>query len=341
MKRLAALALLVLACFATPGHARHFFGGGAVGGGSYAGPCDVITGGCAEAWSVDRAMAAAYSGPLFQIALVSSPSTTLDIGQTSAHAANMTTWSSFCSASVNNCYFSKVYAQIQGHSNDEEPFYACSSRCPTFQINGTTGLPQLYPADSLGPNAPFAIGGASDNAAVGVTGGSGSSVSVLLTGENVQAVGQCCGTFLISHIFSGPDTAGTDFGLGLDYGNSGSFGNCASSTIFCLVADLEINTISGGNLGTTPINAVAMVSWNQPSNLVSGVVNNHVMWTPQTPPVSLNPGTRVHLGGGGDLTGPAPVVFYDGLITNTAISGTDYSAVLANAETFYSGLTFP
>jgi hypothetical protein len=312
-------------------------GANSAGDSSYQGPCDKISGGCAEAWSVDRAMRVNYSGPLFQLALVSNPSTTLDIRQTSSHAADMSTWSAFCGGAQANCFVSKIYAQVHGHSNDEEPV-SCNT---LFEINATTGLPQAFPVAALGGNCPFAIGGAADNASVGVIGGRGSSVTVLLVGQNVQAPGQCCGTFLISHIHSGRVTPGTDFGLGLDYGNGGSFGRCSSSRIFCLVADLEIDTISGGNLGTSPINVVAMVSWNRPSNLVSGVVNNHAMWTPQAPHVSLDPGRRVHLGGGGDLSGPAPVIFYDGLITNTAISGTDYSAVLANAEAFYAGLTFP
>jgi len=62
----------------------------------YQGPCDLLTGGCAEAYSVTRAMTASYKGPLFQLGLAADKNAkTLDIGQTAAHTADMTTWSAY------------------------------------------------------------------------------------------------------------------------------------------------------------------------------------------------------------------------------------------------------
>ena len=68
---------------------------GTDGGAPYQGPCDLVPSGCAEAYSVTRAMTASYTGPLFQLARTSDK-TTQDVGQTASHAADLTTWSSFC-----------------------------------------------------------------------------------------------------------------------------------------------------------------------------------------------------------------------------------------------------
>jgi hypothetical protein len=56
----------------------------------------VLTSGCAEAFSVARAMTASYTGPLFQLGKASDANAaTLDVGQTSDHKADMTTWSAY------------------------------------------------------------------------------------------------------------------------------------------------------------------------------------------------------------------------------------------------------
>lgn len=67
---------------------------GGAGERAYTGPCDLVS--CTEAWSIDRAMTTSYDGPLFQLVLASNHTLTLDVGQTSGRAADMTTWSGFC-----------------------------------------------------------------------------------------------------------------------------------------------------------------------------------------------------------------------------------------------------
>jgi hypothetical protein len=359
VKAAAGLLLVALALYLSPVSAEafrplgHGFGGGG-GEGSYSGPCDVITGGCAEAWSVDRAMTSAYSGPLLQIALFSSPSMTTNITQTGAHAANMSGVLSFCGGTYSNCAISIIYAQIQGTGNNSVPsvFNAnpfgpnCSGgglncACP-LQVNGTTGLPQV-PLDSTtfsGLNCEYTL--ASDGTATGITGGNSSSVSEFFTGTAVQVAAQCCATVLISHAYNGADTPGTDFGMGFQYTNTGSFGNCVSANVFCQLLDIESNTLPAGNsLGSSVLNVIGFASWNEPANIVSGEVNGHLSWTPQIPQSSMNPSTHVHFGGGGDLSQPAPSIMFDVAFTNNANASGDQAAYQANTEAFFSGLTFP
>src|SRR4029453_15420107 len=80
---------------------------------AHQGACDLLGSGCAEAFGVARAMTLKYTGPLFQIGLAKDKTKLLDIGQTSDHKADMTTWSAFCGGSTSNCVVSKIYAQIQ------------------------------------------------------------------------------------------------------------------------------------------------------------------------------------------------------------------------------------
>src|SRR6185369_4186957 len=129
-------------------------GGGATSP-TYQGPCDLLSGGCAEAYSVTRAMTASYKGPLFQLGLAADKNAkTLDIGQTDAHTADMTTWSAYCGGSASKCVVSKIYAQIHSGSNDLLPAiwnapwgpncsaggYTCAAK---FTIESATNLPIL------------------------------------------------------------------------------------------------------------------------------------------------------------------------------------------------------
>jgi hypothetical protein len=358
----AACLLTLLAGFGGPVH----LAGGGSSAPAYAGICDTIAGGCAEGWSMTRAVTSSYSGPLFQVALYSSPSTTMDIRQTTGHLADMTGVLSFCGGSYGNCAISKMYAQIRGHANDAVPSvfnnayngpYCLSAgaslacACPLV-INPTTDLPELDLDTSplianFGP-CEYTLSG--DAAAVGITGGSASDTSVLLVGKSVQIAAQCCGAFMIAHAYNAPATPGTDLGLGIQYSNTGAWVNCPSANIFCLQPDIEnnINPV-GASLGSSPADVVAMVSWAHFTNLLSGVVNGHQAWTPQNPPpargqttpITMNPGTRVHFGGGGDLSQPAPFNFFEGILTNSVISSPDYSAALANVGAAYPNLSFP
>jgi hypothetical protein len=71
--------------------------------------------------------------------------------------------------------------------------------------------------------AVYTIAGASDNAATGVTGGSGSDITVIMTGRNIQTAGNAA-TSLAPITGYDADTPGTDFGLGVQFSNTGAFG---------------------------------------------------------------------------------------------------------------------
>ncbi len=305
-------------------------------------PCDIVT--CAEAYSVTRAMTAGYSGALFQLY---NGSTTLDIGQVNGKV-DMTTWSTFCSGVASNCVYAKFYAQIQGHANDLVPsvvsapfgpdcsggtIYKCAA---PFTIEAATGLPAI----STTTAQEYNIGG-SDTAATGIPGGN-ASVTVLYNGKSVQT-GSCCGMFGISHKYNAADTQGTDFLIDLSWGTS-SLTVCGSASSFCLAIDEEgqPGPPDQADYGTAVINLLAVVTFDQSANRVTGAVNNRTVFN-NSPPANatLTPGNFIHLGGGGDLSQPAPVFMREGLIMNSAMSSVDKTANFTSARTFYNVLQYP
>jgi hypothetical protein len=115
-------------------------------------------------------------GPLFQIGLAKDKTKLLDIGQTSDHKADMTTWSAFCSGSTSNCVVSKIYAQIHTGPNDLVPGvfktpwnpdcsaggFTCAGK---FTIESATGLPMVT------TDSPQEYSLSGDNFATGINGG--------------------------------------------------------------------------------------------------------------------------------------------------------------------------
>jgi hypothetical protein len=59
------------------------------------------------------------------------------------------------------------------------------------------------------------------------------------------------------------------------------------------------------------------------------------------PKAKLNVSTAIHIGGGGDLSQPDPVLMREALITNNVMSASDVTAMKANIVASYSSLTFP
>src|SRR5271156_4240097 len=116
--RFVAGCLLILA-LCLPAHARLLLGrNGSSGSTSYQGPCDVITGGGAEAHSVTRAMTSAYSGPLFQLIRLSDGSC-LSVGQLSNHTVDTSGIAAFCKGASgigDYCFYSTIYAQINSNN---------------------------------------------------------------------------------------------------------------------------------------------------------------------------------------------------------------------------------
>ena len=291
--------------------------------------CSVISGGCVEAYSVTHRLVSGYTGPLFQL---NNGTSTLDVGQTAGDQADLSTWSAFCSGVPSNCKYSKIYAQV-GSANNLVPsvFNApFGPNCSTggalvcaapFAIDTGTGLPILQ------TTAPQEYTIALDAAATGITGTGSASVSVGVNGQQVATQLYCCGIFGLAHVYNGVDTPGTDFMVVTGYGQNPPVGvMCTTSTSYCLGTDEELGGV-GGDLTTTRMpNIVAIIVYDHSANKEYGYANNSPIYSGLSPSTTLDSGTRIHLGGGGDLSQPAPIIARDLWITNTAMSAADVAA---------------
>jgi len=329
-------------------------GGSSAGAGAapaYQGPCDLLTGGGAEAVSMTRAMTASYKGPLFQLGLAADKNAaTLDVGQTDAHTADMTTWSAYCGGTASKCVVSKIYAQIHSGSNDLLPAiwnapwgpncsaggYTCAAK---FTLESATSLPILT---TVAPQE-YALSG--DNFATGVTGGS-KAIGLMYNGKPVANQVYCCGVFGITHKYNANDTFGTDFMLALAYGWRDSGGcciavNCGKSNTYCVGAEEEENN-DLFDYGSSPVESAIVVTQFDPSaNAVVTYMNGTQVLSHSPPKAQINAGTAIHLGGGGDLSQPDPVLMREAFITNALMSASDVTALKANSVAFYPSLKFP
>ena len=318
---------------------------------TYQGPCDLLTGGCAEAYSVTRAMTASYKGPLFQLGLAADKNAkTLDIGQTAAHTADMTTWSAYCGGSASKCVVSKIYAQIHSGSNDLLPAiwnapwgpncsaggYTCAAK---FTIESTTNLPILT---TVAPQE-YALSG--DNFATGVTGGS-KAIGLMYNGRPVPNTVYCCGVFGITHKYNAEDVFGTDFMIALAYGWRDTNGcciavNCGKNNSYCVGAEEEENN-DLFDYGSSPVdNALVVTQFDPAANAVITFMNGKQVLSHSPPKAKINAGTAIHLGGGGDLSQPDPVLMREAFITNALMTASNVTALKANSEAFYPTLKFP
>ena len=316
---------------------------------AYQGPCDVVPDGCAEAFSVTRAMVASYTGPLLQLGRTSDK-TTLDIKQTANHTADMTTWSAFCNGSQSNCVVAKIYAQVHSGSNDLLPGvwktpwnpdcsaggYTCAAK---FTIESTTGLPILT---TVSPQE-YALSG--DNFAMGINGGS-KAMGIMYNGKPVANSVYCCGVIGLTHKYNANDTAGTDFMLALAYGWRDSGGcciavNCGTATSYCVGAEEEENN-DLADYGTSPVaNALVVTQYDPSNNSVSTYLNGVQKFSHSPPKAKLNASTAIHLGGGGDLSQPDAVLMREAFFTNAVMTSSTVTALKANATAFYPMLSFP
>jgi hypothetical protein len=316
----------------------------------YQGPCDVLANGCAEAYSVARAMTAKYTGPLFQLGLANDNAKKLDIGQTSDRKADMTTWSAFCGGNQSNLRVSKIYAQIHKGSNDLVPGvfnapygpncsaggYTCASK---FTIETATGLPILT------TDAPQEYTIAGDAFATGVNGGK-KAMCLMYNGKPVTNQVYCCGVFGITHKYNGGDTYGTDFMVALAYGWKDGGGcciavNCGANNKYCVGAEEEENN-DLYDYGSSPVeNAMVVTQFDPSPNAVTCYLNGTKVFTHSPPKANLNSGTAVHVGGGGDLSQPDPVRMREALISNNVMSASEVAAMKTNITTFFSPLKFP
>lgn len=320
--------------------------------------CTAISGGCAEAWGMSEAPVNGYSGPLFQI---SNGTTTLDIGQVGSgnFKANMTTWSAFCggtnststingvSVSTNSvCKVSKIYAEVHGSANDLVPsvFVGSGVDCSAggltcackFRIENATGLPILI---KVGEICEYTLTG--DAAATGITAGTG-SLGILYNGAaNVSM--ECCGSFGMTHAYNAGDTEGTDFTLYTAFGQDPPVGvSCGMTTTYCLGIDEEL----AGDQADFPINPTGIpvllaITHNSVANSTSAWANGTSLFT-RAPPCggvcTIDSGTSVHVGGGGDLSQPADLAMREGAITNSALTTATVTAVLNQLKANFDGL---
>ena len=309
----------------------------------------MLASGCAEAYGLARAMTSKYTGPLFQIGLAKDKTKLLDIGQTSDHKADMTTWSAFCSATQSNCVVSKIYAQIHTGPNDLVPGvfktpwnpdcsaggFTCAAK---FTIEAATGLPILT-TDSP---AEYSLSG--DAFATGINGGA-KAMGIMYNGKPVANQVYCCGVIGLTHKYNATDTTGTDFMLALAYGWKDSGGcciatNCGASNKYCVGAEEEENN-DLYDYGTSPLdNAFVVTQFDPTPNAVITYLNGTKVLTHSPPKAKLNAGTAVHLGGGGDLSQPAPVRMREAFFTNIVMSDSEVTAMKSNITTFFSALKY-
>jgi hypothetical protein len=345
---------LAASCTSTPVHYNYS-----------AGPCDVVV--CAEAYSMTRAMKNSYVGPLFQLY---NGTATLDIGQVpSTRKADMTTWSAFCSGVQSNCKVSRIYAQIQDSSNDLpaanfNPGSNSTSACNTvsytycmapFTIEAATGLPILtlvnpyqYSANlGRGPGGHGPGGFGDDAAAIGINGGM--TGSVVYTGA-FPTTTACCGVFGIAHKFNdnvAVHQGGTDFMVFLNYGQfSSPIGGprCTTKTSFCVGADFEalssmVPREPKSCCSPGPYHGVVMVLTAANQN-VTEYINGTLEYSGVITP-GMNVHTYIRIGGGGDMSQPAPVLMREGFFANHVLSATEVTNITNNNKAFYSALTFP
>lgn len=325
---------------------------------AYQGPCNAV-GGCAEAWNLQRAAANSYGGPLLEIENITN-SQTLNIAQTAARKADVSGVSSFCGSGTTanglttyaNCVIVAIYAQIQGSANNLVPsVFNGPNGGPNCTAGGTTcacvltievvtGLPILNTTTS--PPCEYTLSG--DGNATGITAGT-SSISILYEGK-AESTTYCCGPAGIGHAYNVTDTFGTTLYQSVAFGQAaGSFSNqCQQSGTYCAGADEEsigdLVDYSPSNIGSV----FAAIAFNSSTNKMSGYINGGQLRTPVEPAAAFCTGCAgmnlpgsVHVGGGGDLSQPAPALMRGLAFTNNVLSQGSVTAAYNNIKAFYNG----
>lgn len=337
----AALVALALVLAGLPARAQTAVGSSAVPTG-YVGECDIGPVACAEAYSLTHIMTRNYSGPLFQVVLAANPTGgSLTIYAGSNGMANTSGLSGFGCSTPSNCIVSRIYAQINtGGGNDLLPVgtWDCSSAwacAAPLALNATTGLPEITVGKS---SYKYAL--LNDGTLTGVNGGV-SDVSVLVSGNTgTMTVPNCCEPFGLAHLWNGGDTPGQDFMIGPSYGTGGTYMDCPTASTYCMGIDLEINWFSGCNLGSSPSEIIMFANWSSRTNYTLGATNGKTCW--YAPQSNMHyPGLHMRLGGGGDLTQNAIMIFRDGMLFNGVVGVPQYYAIMQSLEARYPGLTFP
>ena len=320
---------------------------------SYRGPCDVIRGGCAEAYSVTRAMKASYAGPLFQLVRLSD-NKTLNIGQTN-HLVNISGVPAFCNRTY--CLYNLIYGQVNRNTwhapiksvegGRTPPYCTTATACASiWWIDPETGLPAVrtpYPAGYIGPHI-----------SAGIPGGT-HAMSLMMDGRN-DAYTTCCGQFIVGHYASRPDVIGSIFGMQYSYGNpTATYIECSTAFTFCSGGEYE-EQHDYADYGSSLGDVIQMINWDgaAATNKVNDYINGTLIFS-VTPPdancggtypscknggtvgrgINLTAGTQTSLGYGGDNS-HSDIIFREGIITNGVMSVTDEATARNNMTTFYS-----
>ena len=320
--------------------------------GSYTGPCDLRT--CAEGYSLNSAVTSSYSGPLFQVVVGDqntniATATTHDAVQTSDHKLDLTNLTAVCGSPLSNCIVSKIYAQLHGSANDlpTAGFRCSNSNCAAqLNLDGTGTVAQIavgIPQSRLSGGGVSQYTIASDALATGITGGAG-PISVMINMHMDSTPDPCCGFFGISHLWSDADITGTDFILAIEYDSRyGPPCGLGNATDYCTTIDKEGAALSPTEFAvftTVPKDLVYFATTDGTPVWNSATWINGTQYIPGTVPTGLNVPAHVHLGGGGDLTWPAPATFREGIFWNTALSTSDEAAIFANEQARYPALSF-
>jgi hypothetical protein len=156
----------------------------------------------------------------------------------------------------------------------------------------------------------------------------------------------CCGVIGLTHKYDAKDIGGTDFMLALAYGWKDEGGcciavNCGKSNTYCVGSEEEENN-DLSDYGTSPVeNALVVTQFDPSSNTVITYLNGKKMVEKSPPKAKLNAGTAIHLGGGGDLSQPDPVLMREAFFTNNVMSASEVAALKTNVVALYSMLNFP
>jgi hypothetical protein len=357
MRRILALVLLLIpASLSVPASAQLSLNAAGSAADNYQGPCDVVSGGCAEAHSVTHAMTARYSGPLF-VLIRARDLKTMMINQTVNHTPDLSRVAAFGDGTL--VYYYGICAQIHkdnclGHGNDLPAFgtplaggtgtmppssYNCRatiiSCASPWWIDPTSGLPLV---STVWPSAYV-----QDHRTTGLVNANG-PFGVIKEGRNEQwDIGG--GEYGRTHATTDGNIQGSMFEIGSTYSNNGAYAVCPTSSPqdFCEFFDTE-QPFSPPDVPVGPYNSVRgnilmYGGWDgrAATNTITGIVNGITAINENPPGAGVlgKVGTQMHLGCGGDCT-HTNQLFRDGMQFNTTLTPTQVSAIASNESAFYA-----
>jgi hypothetical protein len=291
---------------------------------SLVGPCDILAAAgqiCEAAYSMDRRMYGAYTGPLFQL-IRASDSTTLNVTSTSTGIYNLLAQVAFCN--LTTCAVQEVYDQS---GNGNNLIQSSSSAQSAWALYYTNGLPYIF-----ANHQP-----ASYNLRTGTTGiPTGAANVTLYTVFGADLNSSCCGTF--GWMENNPASIAAGQMWAQAYSSNTQSGANVTFTGVGLSLDIE-GGVAGGTQAVVPNVTGYIAKYASASNVGTqeyfdatlGQLNTIESWTlPQAPALQ----NGIGLGNGGDNT-PAAAEFFEGaMISGTTSAATD-ALLAANATAFF------